>query len=195
MEQGRSFTYLLCGWYIFTKAYEITEEDHYQPRRRRGSSDSGSSFGSNRGSSSHYSTDTELEIDPVSRCPICNLPIELRNPEIEKIAVIFNQMMSHRMKMWRAIRQSSVTRHLCHLDSGLSVSLFSLPTCLHLCHRRKFGACLLDSECHVRLKNFLNLRNASVSMKAFIFWITCILHDLCRITRYFWVFLDHKIFL
>ena len=84
---------------FFTKAYEITEEDHYQPRRRRGSSDSGSSFGSNRGSSSNYSTDTELEIDPVSRCPICNLPIELRNPEIEKIAVIFNQMMSHRMKM------------------------------------------------------------------------------------------------
>ena len=85
--------------FLFTKAYEITEEDHYQPRRRRGSSDSGSSFGSNRGSSSNYSTDTELEIDPVSRCPICNLPIELRNPEIEKIAVIFNQMMSHRMKM------------------------------------------------------------------------------------------------
>jgi len=83
----------------WNKAYEITEEDHYQPRRRRGSSDSGSSFGSNRGSSSNYSTDTELEIDPVSRCPICNLPIELRNPEIEKIAVIFNQMMSHRMKM------------------------------------------------------------------------------------------------
>ena len=85
--------------FLFTKAYEITEEDHYQPRRRRGSSDSGSSFGSNRGSSSNYSTDTELEIDPVSRCPICNLPIVLRNPEIEKIAVIFNQMMSHRMKM------------------------------------------------------------------------------------------------
>ena len=84
---------------LFTKAYEIAEEDHYQPRQRRGSSDSGSSFGSNRGSSSNYSTDTELEIDPVSRCPICNLPIELRNPEIEKIAVIFNQMMSHRMKM------------------------------------------------------------------------------------------------
>ena len=77
----------------------MTEEDHGQSRRRRGSSDSGSSFGSNRGSSSNYSTDTELEIDPVSRCPICNLPIALRNPEIEKIAVIFNQMMSHRMKM------------------------------------------------------------------------------------------------
>ena len=83
-----------------TKAYEITEEDHHHPRRpRRGSSSSGTSFGSNRGSSSSYTTDTELEINPVSRCPICNLSIELRNPEIEKIAVIFNQMMSHRMKI------------------------------------------------------------------------------------------------
>ena len=82
-----------------TKAYEITEEDHHQPRPRRGSSSSGTSFGSNPGSSSSFSTDTELEINPVSRCPICNLGIELRNREIEKIAVIFNQMMSHRMKI------------------------------------------------------------------------------------------------
>jgi len=83
----------------WNKAYEITEEDHRQPRPRRGSSSSGTSFGSNPGSSSSFSTDTELEINPVSRCPICNLTIERRNLEIEKIAVIFNQMMSHRMKI------------------------------------------------------------------------------------------------
>jgi len=84
----------------WNKAYEVTEDDHHKkPRQRRGSNSSGSSFGSNRGSSSNYSTDTELEINPVSRCPICNLGIKLRNREIEKIAVIFNQMMSHRMKI------------------------------------------------------------------------------------------------
>jgi len=50
-------------------------------------------------SSSDYSTDTELEISPVSQCPVCNLSINTRNSEIERIAVIFNKMMGHRMKM------------------------------------------------------------------------------------------------
>ena len=79
----------------WNKAYEVNEEVKFKTK----AGSSSSSLSSSSSSSSNYSTDTELEIDPVTRCPVCNLAIKQRNSEIEKIAVLFNKMMSHRLKM------------------------------------------------------------------------------------------------
>lgn len=78
-------------------SYSIDEEEWnkgYQVQNKGDRSDSSSESGS-----SNYSTDTELEISPVTKCPVCSLGIERRNAGIEKIAVLFNTMMRHRMKI------------------------------------------------------------------------------------------------
>lgn len=77
----------------WNKAYKISQ---HQSKHR----DNDSTFSSSSSSSSsNYSTDTELEIQPVTKCPVCKLNIKKRNLEIEKVAVLFNKMMAHRMKI------------------------------------------------------------------------------------------------
>jgi hypothetical protein len=76
----------------WNKAYKISQ---HESKHR----DNDSTFSSSSSSSSNYSTDTELEIQQVTKCPVCKLAIKKRNPEIEKVAVLFNKMMAHRMKI------------------------------------------------------------------------------------------------
>lgn len=74
----------------WNKEYQLDEDDR---------DDDSNTDSSSSAFSSSYSTDTELEINPVSQCPVCNLSIKERNLELENIAVIFNKMMEHRMKI------------------------------------------------------------------------------------------------
>lgn len=80
-------------------SYSIDDEEWNKGYQNNTNNDSTCKDSSSSCSDSNYTTDTEHEIQTVTKCPVCNLGIRARNPEIENIAVLFNKMMAHRMKM------------------------------------------------------------------------------------------------